>query len=247
MCKTVVICRARKAARMLAQLGLALVLIVFSYAVVGMLLSLVTLNRNPVPGNDVKVYLVDNGVHTDIVVPTTTARIDWSEVVLPVDTKARVKGSYLSFGWGSQDFYLNFPSWSDVLRHPLRTLCIIPRAISGVGDTALHITYVNEPSVGEDCRRLMLSAAQYDALVQHIFASGKRNDDGTFVRIPHDGYGRYDVFYEGVGCYSPFFTCNTWANSALKACGQRCCLWTALSFPIFWKYPLESSLKEAER
>ena len=62
---------------------------------------------------------------------------------------------------------------------------------------------------------------------------------GAFVRIPHEGYGANDAFYEGVGRYSPIFTCNTWANSALKACDQKCCLWTALSPPIFWKYPLE--------
>ena len=123
----------------------------------------------------------------------------------------------------------------------------MPRAISGMGDTALHITYVNEPSVGKSCRRLMLSAAQYDALVQHILAGGRRNDDGTFVRIPHEGYNRYDVFYEGVGCYNPLFTCNTWANSALKTCGQRCCLWTAFSFPIFWKYPLGGNCKGLEK
>jgi len=83
--------------------------------------------------------------------------------------------------------------------------------------------------------------SQYDALVKYILESGRRNDAGCFVRIPHDGYDRNDVFYEGNGRYSPFFTCNTWANSALRACGQKCCFWTAFSFPIFWKCPLASN------
>lgn len=56
------------------------------------------------------------------------------------------------------------------------------------------------------------------------------------IYIDHEGHGRTDAFFEGVGRYSPLFTCNTWANSALKSCGQKCCLWTALQQPIFRKY-----------
>ena len=106
-------------------------------------------------------------------------------------------------------------------------------------------TSINEPKEREDYRRLVLTADQYDALVNYILASGKRNDAGAFIRIPHDGYGDTDAFYEGVGRYSPIFTCNTWVNSALKACGQKCCLWTALSGPIFKMYPLKDGSKGA--
>ena len=95
---------------------------------------------------------------------------------------------------------------------------------------------MHEPVVGADCRRLSLSSAQYDSLVRYILAGGKRNEAGGFIRINHDGYGLSDAFYEGTGRYSPVSTCNTWANSALKACGQKCCLWTFLPNPIFWKY-----------
>lgn len=209
---------------------------VVAYVVIGMALSLISVNGNAVQGGDVIVYLENNGVHTDIVAPVKTERIDWSKVAPPDDTAGKMQRPYLAFGWGAQDFYLNFPSWSDVLWHPWRTLCIVPRAISGLGGTALHVRYVYEPSVGADCRRLVLSASQYDVLVKYILESGRRNDAGCFIRIPHDGYGRNDAFYKGVSRYSPFFTCNTWANSALKACGQKCCLWTFLPHPIFWKY-----------
>ncbi len=225
----------RAVARFVARLGLALLVVVVAYVVVGTLLSLVPVNRNPVSDGEVTVYLYNNGIHSDIVVPTITERIDWSKVVPPRDTKSRVQGDYLSFGWGSQDFYLNVPEWSDL------TAGVALRAIAGVGGTALHTTYMNEPGVGEDCRRLSLSVTEYDMLVKYILASGKRNDAGGFVRIDHDGYYFNDAFYEGTGHYSPFFTCNTWANSALKSCGQTCCLWTALCAPIFWKYPLENA------
>ena len=223
----------RLAARWVARVGLGLLLVVLAYAIVGMSLSLVPVNCQPSPGGDVAVYLRTNGAHTDIVVPTVTERIDWSRVAPPDDTSAKIQGDYLAVGWGAQDFYLNVEDWPDL------TPGIALRAISGMGGTALHTVYVYEPAEDADCRRLTLSAAQYDKLVKYILASGKRNDAGTFVHIPHDGYGANDAFYEGVGRYSPFFTCNTWANSALKACGQKGCLWTVLSFPIFMKYPLE--------
>ena len=223
----------RSTARWAVRVGLGVLLVVVVYALVGTLLSLVPVNCQPVPGGDVAVYVRTNGAHTDVVVPTQTGRIDWSKVVPPDDTASKRQGPYLAIGWGAQDFYLNVQEWKDL------TFDVALRAISGMGGTALHTVYVAEPAGGEDCRRLMLSATQYDMLVNYILASGKRNDAGAFVRIPHDGYGSNDAFYEGVGRYSPFFTCNTWANSALKACGQKCCLWTALSYPIFWNYPLE--------
>ena len=233
-----VMSRTCKIVRCLVRLGLVLSLILVVYAVVGTLLSLVPVNRNALRGDAVAVYLIDNGVHTDIVVPTKTDRIDWSKVAPPEDTASKTQASYLAFGWGAQDFYLNVPDWTD-LKKP-KNLYFALRAISGVGGTALHTFYLDEPKEWPDCRRLPLSAAQYDMLVKYILASGKRNDAGGFVPIPHAGYDENDAFYEGTGHYSPFFTCNTWVNSALKACGQKCCLWTAFSFPIFWKYPLES-------
>ena len=224
----------RPTARWVARVVLGFLLVVLAYAIIGTLLSLVSMNGQPPPSGDVVVYLRTNGAHTDIVVPTQTERIDWSKVAPPDDTASKIQGAYLAIGWGSQDFYLNVEEWEDL------TCAVALRAISGMGGTALHTVYVNEPAEDAKCRRLILSATQYDMLVKYILESGKRNDAGAFVRIPHDGYGANDAFYEGVGRYSPLFTCNTWANSALKACGQKCCLWTALSYPIFWKYPLEA-------
>ena len=214
-----------------AKVVLCLVALLVAYMLIGTALALIPVNGNVPSGADVIVYLDNNGVHTDIVVPTRTERIDWSTIVPPGDTSAKIAGAYLGFGWGSQDFYLNVPEWKDL------TLGIALKAISGTGGTALHTTYKREPVVDANCRRLSLSFTQYDALVEYILSSGKRNDAGGFVRIDHEGYDGSDAFYEGKGRYSPFFTCNTWANSALKTCGQKCCLWTALQQPIFWKYP----------
>ena len=221
----------KKVVHLVVKGALCIVGLLVAYALIGTILSLIPVNRHAEAGEDVIVYLERNNVHADIVVPTRTDRIDWTTVVPPDDTSAKIAGGYLAFGWGSRDFYLNVPTWDDL------TVGIALRAISGMVGTALHTRYVYEPAEGMDCRRLTLSFAQYDALVEYILSSGRRNVDGTFVHIDQAGGGWSNAFYEGTGRYSLFFTCNSWANSALKACGQRCCLWTPLQQPIFWKHP----------
>ena len=225
----------RKVLRVAGKVALWIAAILVAYALIGMILSLIPVNGDAVPGGDVVVYLERNNVHTDIVVPTRTERIDWSAIVPPGDTSDKVAREYLAFGWGSQDFYFDVPTWGDLWKPKFALIAL--KAISGTGGTVLHTTYKNEPAVDTKCRRLSLSSAQYDALVKYILESGKRNESGAFIRIDHHGYEQSDAFYEGTRRYSPVFTCNTWANSALKASGQRCCLWTFLPHPIFWKCP----------
>ena len=49
-------------------------------------------------------------------------------------------------------------------------------------------------------------------------------------------YGNNDQFYEAVGSYSCFKTCNTWTNQALKESKLKACLWTPFDFGIISKY-----------
>lgn len=221
----------KKVLRWLLWIALCFVGLIVAYVLVGSILSLIPVNRTVVAGDDVVIYLENNGVHTDIVVPVRTERFDWTTVVPPGDTSGGRADEYLAFGLGSKDFYLNVPNWEDL------TFGIALKAVSGAGGTALHASYKGEPTLTESCRRLSLSTEQYDGLVHYILSSGERNERGAFVRIDHPGYGESDAFYEGRGRYSLFYTCNTWANSALKSCEQKCCLWTPLMQPIFWKYP----------
>ena len=216
-----------------------ILLLLFMWLQVGAGLMLIPVNCNAAPDGGIAVYLKCSDVHTDIVVPTRTSRIDWSAVV--PHGGPGWGSDYLAFGWGSRDFYLNVPTWDDL------TLGIAFRAISGMGGTALHTRYMCEPAEGANCRRLSLSSEQYNALVEYILSSGKHNADGTFVHIDQGGGGWSNAFYEGTGRYSLFCTCNSWANSALKACGQRCCLWTPIQQPIFWQYPLDRPKGAAAR
>ena len=226
--------RFRRIAKILAIAVLVVIGIPVVYALVGAILSLIPVNSPVAPAQGIVVYLKrSNDFHADIAVPTRTDRIDWSTVVPPGDTENGVAREYVRVGWGSKDFYLNVPTWDEVKPG------IALRALSGMGGTALHTKYEGESAEDADCRRLVLTAEQYDKLVNYILTSGKRNDAGSFIHIDHPGEGYSDAYYEGTGHYTPFFTCNTWVNSALKACGQKCCVWTPLQQPIFMKYPQE--------
>lgn len=63
------------------------------------------------------------------------------------------------------------------------------------------------------------------------------NAEGRTIHIgTHANYGLTDAFYDGVGRYNLFRTCNTWTNDALKACGQKACWWTPFDTGIFRQY-----------
>ena len=50
-------------------------------------------------------------------------------------------------------------------------------------------------------------------------------------------YGENDAFYEAVGSYNLFYTCNTWTNNALKAMHTDAALWTITEQGLFHHHP----------
>lgn len=182
---------------------------------------------------DVRIYVLSNGVHTDIVVPVRNRQIDWSDYVLTKNTRLRDTAfAYLAFGWGDKGFYMDTPSWGE-----LKTSTAFNAAF-GLSTTAIHTTYYKEMQENpENCIRLQLSEKQYKRLVRYILSSFQITKKGGLRFIPTDAvYGDNDSFYEAHGTYSLFQTCNSWANGALKSCGQKAALWTAFQGGIFCHY-----------
>ncbi len=101
----------------------------------------------------------------------------------------------------------------------------------------MHTTYYQTIKESEVCRKIMISKEQYTRLVEHIKASFQQDSAGDFLPIQTTAnYNDTDAFYEANGRYSMLKTCNTWANTSLKASGQKACLWTAFDTGIFAKY-----------
>lgn len=206
--------------------------LIFLYVIIAYLLSIITIEKEANTKPEVEIFILTNGVHTDIVMPVKSEQIDWSQQIQFKNTQAADSTyHYIAMGWGDKGFYLETPEWSDL------KASVAFKAASGLSTTAIHATYYKKMKLGSDCKSMLISKEQYQQLITYITNSFKKDASGNFIAIITDAnYGKTDAFYEANGSYSIFKTCNSWANTGLKTCGQKCCLWTATDSGIFSKY-----------
>jgi uncharacterized protein (TIGR02117 family) len=212
----------------LGVLGLFILYLVSAYV-----LSIIPTSAETDPNKgQVDIYILTNGMHTDIVMPVKNPMVDWRTKFKYDDTLGKDSiQNYVGIGWGDKGFYLEIPEWSDL------TVKIAARAAFGFSNTALHVTYYKEMVEGEDCVKIPISQQQYERLVQYIEKSMQKNEKGDPIFIQTNAqYGDTDSFYEAIGSYSMLHTCNTWSNNALKSTGQKACLWTPSDKGIFYHY-----------
>lgn len=178
---------------------------------------------------------MSNGVHTDIVLPTETNYINW-ENLFPFENTLgkRTNFKYIAIGWGDKGFYLNTPEWKDL---KISTALV---AATGIGETALHVTYYNNIKLDELTKQIEISENQYLALIKYIensIAYGSNHKPQLIETTAQ--YGQNDAFYEANNSYSIFFTCNTWANDALKTSGIKASKWVAFDKGILYQHSNE--------
>lgn len=202
------------------------------YLLIGFCLSKITVHNEPNAPDEMAIYILTNGVHTDIVMPVKTPYVDWSERLPFQNTVSANKAyTYIAMGWGDKGFYLQTPTWGDL------KFSVAFKAATGLSSTAMHTTYYRSMRVGDSCKKIMISHEQYQKLVAHISGSFRKDSNGNFINIETDAqYGNADAFYEANGSYSMLTTCNTWANTSLKVIGEKACLWTAFDSGIFEKH-----------
>lgn len=91
-------------------LGFILLYVLSAYT-----LSKITVDKETDTKPEVEIFILTNGVHTDIVMPTKNDQIDWSKQVPFKNTKsADSTYKYIAMGWGDKGFYLETPNWSDL-------------------------------------------------------------------------------------------------------------------------------------
>ncbi len=180
----------------------------------------------------ISIYIITNGDHTDIAMPVRNEQMDWSKEIKYSNTLSKDSVyEYIAIGWGDKGFYLNTPTWSQL------KFSVAFDAVFGLNTSAMHTTYYKKLSENKDCRRIMISKEQYDRLINFVEKRFRKNAEGHFINIKTTAnYNKSDAFYEAKGRYNLFYTCNTWANDALKACGQKSCVWTIFDTGIFLKY-----------
>lgn len=182
--------------------------------------------------DDLSIYILTNGVHTDIVMPIRTPQIDWSQQLKFENTKGKQTDyNFLAIGWGDKGFYLDTPTWAEL------KFSTAFNAATGLSTAAIHATYYRQMKEGEDCVKIDISNNQYQRLIGFIQKDLIRQANGDVKHIKTDAvYTDSDAFYDATGSYSVFHTCNSWTNRALKAAGQKASFWTPFDKGIFYQY-----------
>lgn len=208
--------------RLVGKIFLAVFIFLGSYLLFALVLGLIPVNSHfkPVP-DGITIFLLSNGVHTDIVVPAESPQCNWREIFPNEAFPAQVgQAPYLGVGWGDKGFYLETPTWAELKPSVAFRAAFIP------SPTAMHVTYLlREPVPGEKCRRIQISLEQYQQLIEYI-KNSFLEDAGNFILIPGKGYGQTDNFYEAKGAYNMIKTCNMWVVGGLKMVGVRTAVWS---------------------
>lgn len=218
--------RRRKFKLRARHLWLALAAIPLAYFAAALVGALVPVNRGwSEPAEGITIYLADNGIHADLVLPVRAAGLDWETVLDRADVEQVPPGAqWIAFGAGERRVYLDTPTWWD----------LTPRtAWAGLtgGERVMHVQWVADPAYG--ARAIRLRPEEY----RRLWASVRSEfQDGRARRIAHDGYGPADAFYLGYGKASAISTCNQWVADRLRTAGVETSLWTPFTGGLLWRY-----------
>lgn len=211
---------------------LILVCLVGLYLLAAYVLSRMSVDKESQTQGEIPIYIVTNGVHTDLALPIKDEQIDWSREVKFANTVGKDSlFEYVAFGWGDKGFYLETPTWAD-----LKVSTAFKAAFS-LSTAAIHATFYKKLTEGADCIKINISKEEYARLIKYIQQSFITDAQGHLIHIQTNAnYSDDDAFYEAKGSYNIFHTCNTWANNGLKSCGQKASLWTPFDTGIFYQY-----------
>ncbi len=215
--------------RVVRRLGVALAAIPALYLLAALVGSLAAVNRNWIEAHEgVTIYLANNGVHADLIVPANVQGLDWSPILPKRDFAAPdPDAKWIAFGAGERRVYLDTPRWRDI------TLPTIWAALTG-GTRVMHVEWVADPSYA--AREIRLRPEEYRRLWQSIRAEFDLDRHGRPVLVDHPGYGPGDAFYEGQGMATAISTCNNWAADRLRLAGVKTGLWTPFASGLVWRY-----------
>ena len=207
----------------------ALLAIPAAYMIAALIGSFVPVNRGwTEPSQGITVYLADNGIHTDIIMPADAQGLDWAPIVPKSNAAAVPPGAkWVAFGSGEEKVYLQTPTWWDIRPKTIWA------ALTG-SKRVMHVEWVDDPSYAE--RAVRLRPAEYRRLWAAIRADFRLGPNGRPIRIAHRGYDCCDAFYRATGRFNALRTCNSWTADKLRIAGVKTSLWPPFAPGLLWRY-----------
>ena len=202
-----------------ARIALAILAIPLLYLLVAGIGALIPVNSDwKEPDRGITIYVANNGVHADLVLPASTQGLDWRPLVPKSDMANVPAGAeWIAFGAGERRVYLETPTWGDL---SIKTAAI---AVTG-GERVMHVQWVRNPAYA--AKEIRLTPEQYRRLWASIRSEFQLNNGGRPIRIYHPGYGFGDAFYHVVCKANAINTCNQWTADRLRVAGVKAPLWS---------------------
>ena len=215
--------------RVVRRALLALAAVPALYLVAALVGSLVPVNRGwHEADRGITVYLADNGIHADLILPAAAEGLDWHPLVPQRDFAApNPAARWVAFGSGEERVYLETPRWRDIKPKTVWS------ALSG-GKRVMHVEWVGDPAYA--VRAIRLRPEEYRRLWAAIRADFALDPAGRPQRIAHPGYGPADAFYRATGKASAVRTCNSWVADRLRLAGVKTSLWPPFVQGLVWRY-----------
>ena len=207
----------------------AVLAIPLAYLLAALVGSLVPVNRGWIePASGTTIYLADNGVHADLIMPVNAQSLDWAPLIRKRDFAAPPPAArWIAFGSGEEHVYLDTPRWRDI------RLSTIWTGLTG-GRRVMHVEYVADPYYA--VREIRLRPEEYRRLWAAVRADFALDQTGRPRLIAHPGYGLSDAFYRASGKASALRTCNSWVADRLRVAGVRASLWPPFVQGLVWRY-----------
>ena len=180
------------------------------------------------PAGPVALAILANPFHSDLVFPVTGNGVDWA-LLFGLPPEART----VAIGWGNRRFYMETPRLADL------KLATVAAALTGTGDSVLHVAWFDGMPTGDEVHALNVTPAQATALALYVAGFVAKDTTGHVERFDAS-YGSDDAFFAASGRWSPILTCNEWLGRGLRAARIRTGIWTPFADGILRHLPVVS-------
>jgi uncharacterized protein (TIGR02117 family) len=199
------------------------------YMIGALIGSIVPVNRGWTEAREgTTIYIADNGIHSDIIMPVGAQGLDWAPLLPRSDfAAAPVDARWIAFGSGERHVYLDTPTWWDITPRTIRHSLIGGRRV-------MHVEYVLDPYYA--VRQIRLRPEEYRRLWSAIRADFALDARGRPQKIDHRGYGPADAFYRATGTASAIRTGNAVVAHWLRLAGVKTSVWPPFVNGLTWRY-----------